>query len=279
MTEFDTKRITTAVFDLDATVIMYGKMSERVRQDLLALKRAGIKTAINTGRDYSMIRPQIRDVFDYSIADNGAVVVENASGREIFSKRVDNMDAAKIVRVFQNKGADAFCFMGSTVMGTPKAFYLMRQILPPEEHEAYRFMPGNDPDLTIRINSPLYLEKHKQGPCKIQALFKDLVKRDEAADEIAYLGLEMLRLRNGEIEITAKGTGKEIGMRALDSADRIIAFGDSKNDLSMIKDAYIGVAMGNGSDEVKKSADIIAPSVLDDGVAEVLEALFGVKPD
>ncbi|MGK7578001.1 HAD hydrolase family protein, partial [Salmonella enterica] len=41
------------------------------------------------------------------------------------------------------------------------------------------------------------------------------------------------------------------------SMDQVIAFGDNFNDLSMLKSAGLGVAMGNAVDEVKACADLV----------------------
>jgi Cof subfamily protein (haloacid dehalogenase superfamily) len=50
-----------------------------------------------------------------------------------------------------------------------------------------------------------------------------------------------------------------------------IAVGDSGNDCSMIEWAGLGVAMGNASPEVLAVADVVAPSVTEDGLADVIE--------
>jgi Cof subfamily protein (haloacid dehalogenase superfamily) len=55
------------------------------------------------------------------------------------------------------------------------------------------------------------------------------------------------------------------------SREETLAIGDEDNDVSMITWAGLGVAMGNASAEAKAAADYVAPSVEDDGVAEVLE--------
>lgn len=52
-----------------------------------------------------------------------------------------------------------------------------------------------------------------------------------------------------------------------------VAFGDSMNDASMLKAAAVGVAMGNGTEEVKAFADIITDSVDDDGLAKIIEKI------
>ena len=52
--------------------------------------------------------------------------------------------------------------------------------------------------------------------------------------------------------------------------DTSMAFGDGGNDISMLKTAAIGVAMGNANDEVKDAADYITTSVDEDGIQNAL---------
>ena len=47
--------------------------------------------------------------------------------------------------------------------------------------------------------------------------------------------------------------------------------GDSRNDISMIEHAGLGVAMGNADDFVKDAADITTLSNEEDGVAYAIE--------
>ena len=54
-----------------------------------------------------------------------------------------------------------------------------------------------------------------------------------------------------------------------------MAFGDGGNDISIIRQAGIGVAMGNAGDDVKAVADYVTTSVDDDGIANALKH-FGV---
>ena len=50
-----------------------------------------------------------------------------------------------------------------------------------------------------------------------------------------------------------------------------MAFGDGLNDVTMLRDAGIGVAMGNASDELKALADLTTASCDEDGVAQTIE--------
>jgi len=63
------------------------------------------------------------------------------------------------------------------------------------------------------------------------------------------------------------------GRLAVD-ADATLAVGDGRNDIEMFGWAGRAVAMGNATDDVKVHADVIAGSVADDGLAEVLEKLL-----
>ena len=48
--------------------------------------------------------------------------------------------------------------------------------------------------------------------------------------------------------------------------DNVMSFGDAENDIEMLRQAQIGVAMGNARDIVKKEADFVTTSVDEDGV-------------
>ena len=76
-------------------------------------------------------------------------------------------------------------------------------------------------------------------------------------------------------DITAKGADKGEGIRAMAAHlgldfQYTIAFGDGGNDISMIKAAGIGVAMGNALESLKEAADYTTTSVDDDGILNAL---------
>ena len=55
--------------------------------------------------------------------------------------------------------------------------------------------------------------------------------------------------------------------------EQTIAFGDGGNDADMLAFAGIGVAMGNGSEDIKAMAGIVAGDVEEDGLARAFERL------
>lgn len=84
------------------------------------------------------------------------------------------------------------------------------------------------------------------------------------------------RWHKGGVDIIAGGGGKRTAVERYCreqgwSRQEIIAFGDSDNDLEMIRYAGIGVALGNAEPEVKAAADYVTADIDDDGLAKALE--------
>lgn len=52
-----------------------------------------------------------------------------------------------------------------------------------------------------------------------------------------------------------------------------VAFGDSMNDIEVVQEAGIGVAMGNAVDALKKVADYVTAPIEEDGIYKACEHL------
>lgn len=81
-------------------------------------------------------------------------------------------------------------------------------------------------------------------------------------------------------DVTVLGHGKGDAVRDVAAALGVslsdtYAFGDGINDLSMIKAAGHGIAMGNAVDELKAAAEYVTADINDDGVAKAM-AHFGL---
>lgn len=60
---------------------------------------------------------------------------------------------------------------------------------------------------------------------------------------------------------------------------RVVAFGDNANDIEMLQNADVGVAVGNATDEVKAVAKTVIDNNNNDGVAKYLLSEFGREAD
>ena len=54
---------------------------------------------------------------------------------------------------------------------------------------------------------------------------------------------------------------------------RVTAFGDAAVDIPMLEYCAVGVAMGNGSEDIKKIADLVTGDVEEDGLFQAFEKL------
>ncbi|MFD8601435.1 hydrolase [Streptomyces sp. TSRI0445] len=84
----------------------------------------------------------------------------------------------------------------------------------------------------------------------------------------------------GTVELAPRGVDKGTGLAAAAEllgigAERTVAFGDMPNDLPMFAGSGLRVAMGNAHPELREAADEATLSNAEDGVAVVLERLFG----
>lgn len=106
-------------------------------------------------------------------------------------------------------------------------------------------------------------------PHEIDALRAAL--EPEFRGEVSFIRTDpdLLQMMNGS-------TSKWIGIRRLASrlgveTSDILSIGDNENDREMIRESGFGVAMANGTPAAKAVAKWIAPSNIDDGVAEAIE--------
>ena len=81
------------------------------------------------------------------------------------------------------------------------------------------------------------------------------------------------------IEVTPIGINKAFGISHLIAhlgilPEEVIAFGDSENDLEMLKYVGLGIAMGNATDHLKANADRVTKTNDEAGIALALESII-----
>lgn len=81
------------------------------------------------------------------------------------------------------------------------------------------------------------------------------------------------------IEVTPIGVNKAFGISHLIAhldilPEEVIAFGDSENDLEMLKYVGLGIAMGNATEHLKANANAITKTNDEAGIAEALEPIL-----
>ena len=111
---------------------------------------------------------------------------------------------------------------------------------------------------------------------KVQALFADMEERKAAWEELSECkDLNLVSSLKYNIEINAAGVNKGKGLIALGKMlgierEEIMAIGDGDNDIEMITEAGVGVAMGNAEEAVKCNADYVTGTNDEDGAARAI---------
>ena len=88
--------------------------------------------------------------------------------------------------------------------------------------------------------------------------------------------IEITGALSNNIEVNAKGVNKGRGLMILGELlgihrEEIMAVGDGSNDIAMLREAGLGVAMENATEAVKAAADVVTLSNDQEGAAAAIE--------
>ncbi|MBO4409152.1 MAG: HAD family phosphatase [Spirochaetales bacterium] len=277
--EFSRESIRIAAFDLDGTVLNGSLMSEAVGNALEKLSRSGVAVAVSTGRDISQIPRNVLSRFNYRVTTNGSSVTD-CDGNVLRDHPIDSETAIKAVSIIRKCHGTCSVYLNGFVVGTP--LFLLRLLkrtnyLAKSHRTATRDVRNNRIVLSIEG----FLRRKASGVYKIQTFFKNQADALKAADLLREsCPLNPIVMEDNSMETTCEGVTKAHGLLELCSvlgcdASGIIAFGDSANDLEMLRTAGFSVGMGNAEQCVKAEADYITDPVSEDGVANAINRLFG----
>ncbi len=252
--------IRVVAFDMDGTLLRSdGTVSPRTMAALTACAHQGMHLVVATGRRRaSAVRslPPALHVLP-SVFLNGAHVY--LDGERIYHKPMSLDDARLLAQKIE--GDYPNCTLYADVGGR---LYVNRQ----DDYPDARFVPSVADVIT-------------EPPCKMVVTLGDSFSADALQDGLPP-GCKMIVTVGGRwAEIVAPGVSKAAGLAVLTqrwglTLANAIAFGDEMNDLEMVAEAGIGVAMGNATPEIKGVAARLAPSNDEDGMAAVLEELLAL---
>lgn len=106
---------------------------------------------------------------------------------------------------------------------------------------------------------------------------QDLNVIKELKNQITKLkDIEMTSSASNNIECSLKGFTKEVGIQTLCNQyniemNNVMSIGDNLNDLGLIKQSGLGIAMGNADENLKLISDKITETNDDNGVAYAIE--------
>jgi Cof subfamily protein (haloacid dehalogenase superfamily) len=258
--------------DLDGTLLHSdGTVTPRTREVLAALDDRGVPVVFTTGRPIRWMDTLWSEVGGHGLAicSNGGIVYDVAARRVRTARPVP-----------RDIGLEVATLVREAVPGTTFA------VEHPDGWASETSYPRHADDRDHGVQGE-WAEVYRDDVVKILAIHPDLEPEefwrrveDAVGDRVTSTWSSVGAL----VEISAAGVTKattlamlaeEMGVPASD----VLAFGDMPNDLPMLEWAGTAYAMANGHPSVLEVADHVAPPHDDDGVAAVLEEVFGLGRD
>ena len=260
--------------DMDGTMLNEkSELSPRTIKALREAQKAGIRLAAATGRMYpsAMLHIKAIGIKSASIFYNGALIRDPLTGETIYERRLGRELTAAVMDYFHRGGhyVQGYC-----------DDRLVVETRDDERCRYYEKICGID---AVALGESFW----SSGLDSSKLLGISFDKED-----FARIYEDIDRLFSDRIyQASSWGAFVEIVHRTVNKADalsrvaahyginrsEVMAFGDGANDREMLEWAGLGVAMGNAKENVKQSADLIAPSHSEDGAAVVIEKLLGIK--
>lgn len=267
------------MFDLDGTALLQDKIniSPRLLAALERAHRTGIHIVPITGRPYIFLPPILRTDLPWKeicVLNNGGEFRRFSDGKIIDSAHMPYYDAKQIIELAAKYFTPIELTVNDKIMMTEAdRDRLCSFHIPALQHHI-------DHDLMAHGHFADDLNQYAEENCPmVEKLTMPYVPpkfRRALFEEINRLPVSCVWGSPNGIEVTAseatKGNGLLWVCRYFDiTPEACMAFGDSGNDVSMLKLAGMGVAMGNAPDPVKDAADLITDTNMEDGVAKVIE--------
>lgn len=261
-------KIKAILFDVDDTIYSHklGRIPELTKKTIQLLKDKGYILGVCTSRFprefYSLPQEDFK-LFDMIIAGTGSIYIQN--DKIIQVEKIEKDSVLKYMEYFK-KNPD-ICYLWTKLDGD---CYFNKE---PHERTKKHHASWSGGCPTIK-------EWNGEDLCNIIYYYVT----DKQTEEIIQLADEgSLERWSNCGHLNPKGINKSYGVQNFCkyfniTPDEIICFGDGHNDISMIEMAGIGIAVGNGHDELKKHADYVSDSIENGGIYTMCVQLGLIEP-
>lgn len=265
--------------DIDGTLTEPGKNvpPESAVDAVRRARERGHKVVLCSGRNYGMLFPVLRFGFDGLVASAGGYIEYN--GQVVYDCPMTPEQQARVLDVFKESGIYR-TIGGRNHSYTDEGFkeFLAENTDSKANSELLRWRIQIESELDIRPMSeydgePIYgMAFMSRGA---ERLRKPMELLGEEFD-FCIQDEDTCGVVNGEL--SSKAFDKGSAVKRLSefmgvAREDTIAFGDSMNDLEMLKAVGTSVCMANGSPTLLKMAHMVCPPVTEDGLYSGFEKL------
>lgn len=252
-------------FDIDGTLVSFEthRIPPSTIEALEAAHAKGHKIFIATGRPKAIINNlselQSRNLIDGYITMNGAYCFV---GKEVIYKNAIPQEEVKAMGAFCEKKDVPCIFVEEHDISVCQPNDMVKKIF-------YDFLKV-DTIRTVSFEEATSKEIIQMTPF--------ITEEQEKEIRPSIPTCEIGRWFPAFADITAKGVTKQKGIDEIIryfnmKLEDTVAFGDGGNDITMLRHAAIGVAMGQAKEDVKAAADYVTAPVDEDGISKAMKHL------
>ena len=244
----------------------------RTLRAIAAAHAAAIRVVIVTGRMFQSARPYAREagIDDPIICYQGAVVADPVTGEFLRHEPIPLALAREAIAAVQEAGFGLNVYVDdelyvASITPNAKSYAGFQHIQIHAVGDLLAWLE-KPPTKLVSVDDPHALDRLE---VEMKARF----------DGRLYIAKSLPHF----LEFASPGVTKAAGLDFLSehlgfTPGDTVAFGDGENDVELLDWAGYAVAVANAHDRVLALADFVCPSVDEEGVAQVIEALLSSRP-
>lgn len=259
--------------DLDGTLNNDQKIiTEKTKAALMAAQKRGIRLALASARPSPGLFKE-RDILrlqDYNgilMSYNGGRIVDAATGKVLFETSMDLAQTKQVLRRLEALPVTPILDDGVQFYVADKNGYKVDYEC--KNNNMTCAEVGNLADFLSFAPIKILMSVQPEELAEVQKQIADFLPETLTVVQTAAFYLEVIP------KVINKGQGiRDIcAVLGIDPSE-VISFGDAANDIPMLREAGMGVAMGNAAEAVKAAANMVTLSNNEDGIAAALEKLL-----
>ena len=282
--------------DLDGTLLnSYGQISEKNKQALQEAQKKGVKVVLSSGRTTNSVKNFANDIGnnEYIICGNGSIIYDLQKDEIIYDKFIDKRKALQIIQICEDNSIYYNLYTENMVIAKTLdnnvLFYHQENANKPDSKKTKINLVDNIAEYVRNLENENILKFTISD--KNNIIFNSMIKKLKELKnidvlDVAHMSRKIIKSGTEEIsleyyysEITSANVDKWYAIEWLANRlqikkEDIITIGDNVNDKLMIKNAGMGIAMGNSAPYIQEVANKVVASNNDDGVAEAIETLI-----
>lgn len=282
--------------DLDGTLLNpYSEITKQNRKAIAEAKQKGLEVVLSSGRISSSIENIAKEIGadHYYISGNGALVYDMQKQEILYENYINKEEILKLVKICEENSIYYNIYTEQAVIAKSLnynvAFYQYENSKKGQGKKTTINIVENVYDYIKNSNMDRFLKMTICDSDKV--IFSGIVRKLRRIPNIDVLdvahmsrkyikqGTEKVSIEYFYTEITKKNTDKWLALESILKKEKIqkenvIAIGDNVNDVTMLKNAGMGIAMGHSAPIVKEAANEVTKDNQSDGVAYAIEKLL-----